>query len=467
MSAPIVWIVAPLGFAIFLLIFMPRERWISYLGTMLSLILAWLAYWLPPDTVQRLGSLSIKIDTTLAVFGRKISLTAADQAILILVYGIGAFWFFGTIATGNARRIIPAGLAIIALLVASLAVEPFLYAALLIEMAVLVAIPLLAEPGQKPGRGLLRFLIYQNFAMPFILFAGFLLSGVEAGPADIALVTQAAILLGLGFAFLLSVFPLYTWIPMLAEETLPYAVGFILTIFPTFSLVFGLNFIDRYSWLRDSPGLDSALRFVGLLMMVSAGAWAAFQRHLGRIFAYATVTETGLSLLALSLPDRQIGLQIVFYLIVPRALAYGIWTISISILNTHTSSLKFSSLQGLARQFPMASAGIVLSNLALAGTPLFASFPVRQVLWEKLAAQSIPTAIWFGLASLGLWAAALRSLAVLSMAPENTFWELKETWSQRLLIGIGLVALLIFGVFPQWAQPFLASLPSMFAHLGK
>jgi hypothetical protein len=58
-------------------------------------------------------------------------------------------------------------------------------------------------------------------------------------------------------------------------------------------------------------------------------------------------------------------------------------------------------------------------------------------------------------------------MAVLSMAPENTFWELKETWSQRLLIGIGLVALLIFGIFPQWAQPFLANLPSMFEHLGK
>jgi NADH:ubiquinone oxidoreductase subunit 2 (subunit N) len=467
MSAPLVWIVAPLVFALFLLTLVPRERWISYLGTLFLLTLAWLAYWLPPDTVQRFGSISLKIDTTLAIFGRKISLTAADQVILILVYGIGAFWFFGTLATGNARRIVPAGLAIIALLVASLAVEPFLYAALLIEMAVLLSIPLLAEPGRKPGRGLLRFLIYQNFAMPFILFAGFLLSGVEAGPADIALITQAAILLGLGFAFLLSVFPLYTWIPMLAEETLPYAVGFILTIFPTFSLVFGLNFIDRYSWLRDSPGLDSALRFVGILMMVSAGAWAAFQRHLGRIFAYAAVAETGLSLLALSLPDRQVGLQIVFYLLVPRALAYGVWTVSISALKTRVPSLKFSSLQGLARQFPIATAGLILSNLALAGTPLFASFPVRQILWEKLAAQSIPTAIWFGLASLGIWTAALRSLAVLAMAPDHTLWKLNETWSQRLLIGIGLVALLIFGIFPQWAQPFLANLPSMFEHLGK
>ena len=291
MSAPIVWIAVPLVLAVILL-WLPDERWITFLGTVISLSLAGLAYWLPPDSAQRLFGLSLRIDSNFAFSGRNISLTAADQVILIIVYGIGAFWFFGTLATGSAKRIIPPGLAIIALLVASLAVQPFLYAALLIEIAVLLSIPMLAEAGQKTGRGLLRFLIYQSFAMPFILFAGFLLSGIEAGPADIALISQAAILLGLGFAFLLSTFPLFTWVPMLASETLPYAVGFIMIIFPTFSLVFGLNFIDRYSWLRDSADLANILRLIGILTLVSAGIWAAFQRQLGRIFAYTAVAET-------------------------------------------------------------------------------------------------------------------------------------------------------------------------------
>ena len=254
---------------------------------------------------------------------------------------------------------------------------------------------------------------------------------------------------------------------MLAEEAPPYTVGFILTIFPTFSLVFGLSFIDRYSWLRDSDSLLTGIRYVGLLMVVSSGLWAAFQRHLGRIFAYAAVAETGISLLALSLPDRQMGLQVLFYLLIPRAFAFAVWTMSITILKKQAPDLKFVSLQGLARQFPMAVIGTVLANLAMAGTPLFASFPVRQVLWEELAVQSLPAAIWFGMASLGLWIGALRSLAVLTMAPENTKWESRETWSQRLLIGIGLLALFFLGLFPQWAQPLLAILPLMFEHLGK
>lgn len=466
MSAPVVWIAAPIAFAAILL-FLPRERWITYLGTLFSAFLAGLALWLPPDSTQRLANLSLRIDSTFSFFGRQISLTASDQVLLILVYGIAAFWFFGTLASGAARRIVPPGLIVIALLVASLAVEPFLYAGLLIELAVLLSIPLLAEPAQNPGRGLLRFLIYQTLAMPFILFAGFLLSGVESGPADLALITQAALMLGLGFAFLLSVFPLYTWVPLLAEESLPYAVGFILLVFPTFSLVFGLSFIDRYSWLRDAENLQVTLRLVGLLMMVSAGIWAAFQRHIGRIFAYAAVAETGISLLAMSLPDQKAGLQILFTLIVPRVLAFGVWTLAITILKKHAADLKFGSLQGLARRFPLAATGLVLSNLALAGAPLFANFPVRQVLWEKLAAQSFPAALWFGVASIGLLISSLRQLAVLTMAPEHMPWVSQETWEQRFLIGIGLTGLLVFGLFPQWAQAFLANLPSMFEHLGK
>lgn len=475
MTAPLVWIGIPLALAVLLFI-LPRERPISYLGTLFALGLAAIAYWMPPGTAQRVGSLSLRIEPSLSLFGRQLSLDSGDQTILILVYGMAAFWFFGTLAAGRARQVVSLGLVVIALLVASLAVRPFLYAALFVEMAVLVCVPLLASSsttgGGRPARGLLRFLIYQTLAMPFILLAGFLLSGVEAGPADVAQVVQASILLLMGFAFLLAVFPLNTWIPLLAEEASPYAVGFLLTMLSTFGLILALNFIDRFSWLRASAQLPFILQTAGLLTFVTAGIWAAFQRHLGRIAAYAIIAETGISLLAMSLPDRQVGLQILFYLFVPRALALGVWMVSLEIIKRRASDLRFASLQGLARQYPVAAAGVVFANLTLAGTPLLAVFPVRQALWENLAVQSIPLALWFGLSSLGLWVVALRSLAILTMLPENiplspVGWVSRETWPQRILIGIGLFGLFLSGIFPQWAQPLFVNLPAMFEHLGK
>jgi hypothetical protein len=82
-------------------------------------------------------------------------------------------------------------------MVASIAVEPFLYAALFIEMAILLAIPMLSSIYHPPGKGIVRFLIYQTLAMPFILLAGWLLAGVEASPGDLGLTVQSAAMLGM------------------------------------------------------------------------------------------------------------------------------------------------------------------------------------------------------------------------------------------------------------------------------
>src|SRR6185369_2929141 len=119
--------------------------------------------------------------------------------------------------------------------------------------------------------------------------AGWMLAGVESSPGDLALASQSASMLGLGFAFLLAIFPLYNWIPLLSEEISPYILGFLLWILPTITIIFSASFLDRYSWLRSSPQLIVALRLAGLLMIVTGGLFAAFQRHLARIMSYGAI----------------------------------------------------------------------------------------------------------------------------------------------------------------------------------
>ena len=109
----------------------------------------------------------------------------------------------------------------------------------------------------------------------------------------------------------------------------------------------------------------------------------------------------------------------------------------------------------------------MLANLAMIGAPLMASFPIRQLLWEELAVISLPSAIWFGVASIGLWLAALRTLMAIIRPQDESVWRVSETWDQRSLIGLGLLGLFLFGLFPQWVQPLLSSLPGMFEHIGK
>jgi NADH-quinone oxidoreductase subunit N len=465
MNAPTIWIIFPMGVG-FLLLFINNQRILSVLGGMIGILLAVLAQFVPIDEALNVGSIPLKINSSLIVLGRTLLLQPAKGPLLALIYGAVALWFFGAEASNSAKRLIPLGFMITALMVASIAVEPFLYAALFIEMAILLAIPLMTSIYSPPSRGVTRFLVYQTLAMPFILLAGWLLGGVEASPGDLALATQSASLLGLGFAFLLAIFPLYNWVPMLSEEVSPYVLGFLLWILPTITIIFGAGFIDRYSWLRSSPELAIALRLAGLLMLVTGGLFAAFQRNLARIMSYGAIAETGFAILALSL-DMRLGIPVLFLLIPARALSLAVWSLSVTVIKEQVETMRFGMTRGILRILPFAGAGMIIAALSTSTFPLLAGFPARLALWESLARDSLGAALWMGIGIAGLLTSVFRSLAVISMAEEYTSWEPRESLTQRIMLGLGVVGLFIVGIFPQTVQYFFRDLPLMFEHLGR
>ncbi len=465
MNAPFIWIFIPFAIGLLCFLFITQERLAALIGGVTALFLMAAALIVPIDEALGFGSFSLKISSSFQVLGRNLTLSPTEAPLLAILFGVAALWFFGAESAGVARRLNSFGLMIISLLVASIAVQPFLFAALLIEIAILVAVPLLSPPDRAPGRGVIRFLVYQSLGMPFILLAGWLSAGVEASPSDLALTVQSTLMLGLGFAFLLAVFPLYSWIPLLMEESSPYVVGFLLWLLPTIVSIFAMTFLDRYSWLRTSDQVINALRVAGLLLVVTGGLWAAFQRHLGRILAFAAVAETGFVLVALSL-DPKVGLPIVFLLLIPHGLGLAVWALSLSVVTSKVESPSFVSVQGMARSYPLVAGGLFISALSAAGFPLLAGFPPRLALWNGLAQQSLVESFWMLVGILGLATGALRMVAALVVTDEKTDWVSKETWIQRAMLGVGVIGLVLLGLFPQAANPILNKLPLMFQHLG-
>jgi len=464
LSAPIIWIIIPfvIGFILWLI---PNERLVTWLGIGISALFAVSAWILPIETPISLGNWSMKISTTMSILGRNLILSSTDQPLIIFFYLSLCFWFISSSLAGSTNKLIPYGFLILTLLISALAVEPFLYAALLIEIAVLVSVPLLKPAFIPPGRGLMRFLAFQTIAMPFILFSGWLLTGITTGPEELSLISQAAIFLALGFVFLMAIFPFNTWIPLLTEETHPSSVVFILWIFPTIGLLFGLYFLDTFSWIRDSIYLPVILRSSGLLMIVTGGIWAAFQKNFKRMMAYAVIMETGYSLLALSIKGT-LGIDLFFGLLVPRTLTLFLWALALAIISKNTSSTQFSKVKGFGRKYPFSATVLILSHLSLAGVPLLAGFPIHQALWEQLGIISLTGAIWYAIASIGLFMGGIRSLAVL-VAPSNERFIIKENLPQRIFLSIGILILILLGIFPQWVSPLLSSFPLMFSHLGR
>lgn len=464
MSAPIIWIIIPFFIGL-ILWFIPIERLVTWLGIGISAILALSAWILPIDTPISIGDWSMKISTNMSVLGRQLILSSTDQPLLIFLYLSLCFWFICSSLTNSTNKLIPYGFIILTLLISALAVEPFLYAALLIEIAVLVTIPFLKPMSIPPGRGLMRFLAFQTIAMPFILFSGWLLTGMTTASEESGLISQAASFLALGFVFLIAIFPFNTWIPLLTEEADLSSVVYILWIFPTINLLFGLYFLDTYSWIRDSNYLPLILRTTGFLMIITAGIWAAFQKNLKRILAYAMIMETGYSLLAISIKGS-LGIDLFFGLFVPRTLALFIWALALAILSRNTSSTQFFYVKGFGRKYPFSSAAIILSQLSMIGIPLLAGFPIHQALWEQLGIISLTGAIWYAIASIGLFIGGIRSLAVL-VAASNEKFSINENLTQRIFLSSGILILILLGVFPQWIAPLLSRFPLIFNHLGR
>jgi hypothetical protein len=219
-----------------------------FVGVGISILLAWTAWQLPIGEPLEIGTLSLKIDDTLSILGRAFTIRDNNRPLLVVIYLTTTVWLAGSYFTRPHVSFVPLALGIVALLSAALSVEPFLYAALIIEIAILLSVPLLVPPGTRPGRGVYRFLTYQTFGMPFILITGWMLAGVEASPTELDLVVRAALLMGLGFAFLLAVIPFHSWLPMLAEESHPFVVAFLFFMLPGVILLFGLGFLDRYAF---------------------------------------------------------------------------------------------------------------------------------------------------------------------------------------------------------------------------
>jgi formate hydrogenlyase subunit 3/multisubunit Na+/H+ antiporter MnhD subunit len=457
-STPFIWIFFPViaGFILVLL-----QKWkigVAILGTVLSMGLAIMAWGLPVDGTINFGSWSITLDTTMSFAGLQFYLTNTDHSLLITLYGTTTFIFGGTIAARAQRRLVPVGLIITALIIAALTIRPIFYGVFFFQVIILLCVILLSPPGYKISKGVLRFLVFQNIGLTLILLSGWLLSDSTIILNDLPATMRAILITGLGFVFLFGIFPLYAWVSMTAENSHPYTAMFVFSMtFGAYTLYF-LSFLQTYSWFLGVVDVFTLIRFVGVLMVGTGGAWAAFQRDLGRLFGYAVVIEVGYSLLSIGIQNGDLH----YAMLVPRLMSLAVWALGLSVLKNHVKDLRFQSVQGMLRQFPVASIAVLFAHFSLAGLPLLAGFPVLISLWQQLVLISTPLAIWSFLGSVGLMVGGFRSLAVLVMGPEQLELVEKEDYLQRFYLFIGIVCIFLFGIFPHLILPLFSDLTSTY-----
>ena len=482
-SAPVLWGVVPFGVALGLLIFRRWERQVNWIGAIFMLVLAGSVWVIPVNRAVRFGPWAFRLGEVFEVLGRRFVVTDADRGVFFFLYFLAGLCFLGALAARPGHLFVPLGMFVVVFWAGALVVEPFLYAALFLEIAMIMSVPFLHPPGKTASQGVLRYLAFQTLGMPFILFTGWMLGQVNPELISSQQLVLPTAMVGFGFAFLLAVFPFHTWLPMLAEEVHPYAATFIFLMLPIVVALFGLGFLNEFSWLRNSPSVDAILQGVGFLMTLTGGLWAALdfsgrhrfvphtERNLGRILGYAVVIGTGVSLLAIRLARTE-GLELFFALLFPRALGYLLWVLALTYLRERCGTLDFSQLQGVGRKLPATTVTLLLGQFSVAGFPMLAGFPAHWRLLEPLAGTNLIGTLGVMIGSLGLLVAGLRTLAVLVMIPKNEPEEfesgktLSESPGWKILFVLGIVMLILLGLFPQWIAPLTARMPLAFPKIG-
>lgn len=456
LSTPIIWVLLPNVVAVVCLLF-PKRRIFGIIVTAVSVFgLALLAALFPEDLTLSVGPLSLVFEESLMILGRQITLAYDIFPFIAFIFAMTGLWGLTSNIPGVPGTFRPISLVITASLTAALSVQPFLYAALLIETAVLVSIPMLNTAGKESYRGIFRYLSFMTIAMPFILIAGWLLTGVVILPPESPLVGQTVAVLGLGFALWLAVFPFHSWVTMISEHNHPTVVSFLLFILPTTILVFGLNFFNRYAFLRTSAEIFNVIRVIGTVMIVLGGIWTAVQDHLKRAFGFSTLVETGFSLLALGL-SAEGGLNWMLMLFPARALGYWLWGYTLARFEHHCGSLEMNAIQGFGRKFPLLSTGLILAQLSVAGLPLLASFPIKIALLTQTYSIGQGLGVWSFIGSFGLFLFTIRLLLNLTMPINRSLQDdaesvnpqlVPEKTSEYLPVLLIVLGLLLIGLFP-------------------
>lgn len=458
MSSPLIWVIIPLIFAGILFLTSTRRTLTCLLASIFAFLLAVSSVIFPESFIINIGTTSHEVSDTFLVLGRSLQILHDNLPFVSFIYFFTTAWILGSGWFKLSKFFPSIALTISALLIAALSVEPFLYAALLIEIIVMLTVPLLSPANEKTSKGVLRYLVFQSLAVPFILIAGWLLTGIESAPANSPLTNQATIALVIGFLLFLAIIPFHSWLPMLGSSSHPWVTSFIFTIIPTTLFMMLITFLDRYAWLRSIPTLYPTLQMIGTLMIALGGFFVTFQTNLGKAFGYSVIIETGFSLLTIGLNPLG-GLNWFSMLFLPRALGYWLWAFCLGKIKDTFGSLEFGDLPPLLHTYPILGSGLVIAQLSIAGIPLLASFPVKRIIWFIAAQPDLLNAVWIFLGTIGIYIFTIRVLLhFLKMDETQKTWKLLEKVGYVIPIVVAIILILMIGLLPHLILPFLTEI---------
>lgn len=453
-------------------------------------------------TYQWLG---VELGEPLFLMGRALVIEPVDRLPLVFIFLTAAGLFVIAWRLLPHSNFFPIGLSMTALLAAALLVEQVVYAALLVEMAVILAVfplhePVLPRNTPQPtpaapdadtvpmetgpaadvatptllgagyagrAKGGLRYLTYATLALPGLMVTQLLLEWFAMFPNDRGVLQSATVLLALSFAILLGAVPFQSWLSTVATDGSPPVVTFLFTVNLGTVWFMLLAYLEAYTWLSEQALFGPMMISVGLLMMLLGGALAASQRRLGRLVGYATLVDNGAMFVALG-TRTPAGVALSVMILVARPLALGLMTIGLDGLRRMGGGDDHEeAMAGLAWQSPWRAVAFIVGGVALAGFPLSLGFATRWGLYRLMVEDNFFQAIVALTGSAGVMMGVIGAIRTLLTQTAARRRGAHKDDAVVLVLIIALIgATLWLGLFPQGISALALQMAEGFTFLG-
>lgn len=353
----------------------------------------------------------------------------------------------------------------------------------------MMSIPIYALVGlhrykSRAGESAIKYLLLGGFSSAFLLLGISFLYGLSGTLviSDILKYTTSfsglnetnLVLLGLGFililvglAFKVSLFPFHAWTPDVYEGASTPITAYMSVIVKLSAFAVILRLFAHSTPFTVFDGIFSKIiTILALLTVVYGNSVALVQENIKRMLAYSSIAHAGY--MALAIAPMQHSVQavqaVLFYgigYIAMNMLAFGVL---IFLTNKDVYCEKLSDLRGVSKKYPAAAALMALAMFSLAGIPPAIGFAGKiQIFIQLVNARMYGTLVIALLASLVALYFYLNVIVQMYMHEVDTPVVDDDKTGKvlsNLSLWIAAAFILIFGIFPstlmewtlQWAN---------------
>lgn len=339
-------------------------------------------------------------DQAIQLFDGALSLTDQTASTLRFLYAAAALLFLLSSRWPQGHAFIPAGLAALSPLAATMMAHSIPFAVLSLLAATAFLAIMIQAGRRRTTLASFRYLAITALALPFFLLAAWMLGSDQ--PVFTGTVWH---LLLVGAALLMAGFPFHIWVRPIVDDAPPLVIIFTFTLAPAAILLLLFNALQQYPIVMQETPFPTFLRWSGVAGAITGGLLALNALTLKSLWGSLLLVEMGSVIMLVSAGPA--GQQAALTALGLRFAGLLLTTLGFILLDARPTEQDSSH----TRRRWWGRALFAYGALSLVGLPLTPGFPARWAAVSAVASESTWLALLLLLAMATAAAGLLRHLA--------------------------------------------------------